>query len=432
MSDTPRWPEPRVLGGIHADWFSRLRVGLALGYLLVFGGAHAFLPVRLPVLELSVVLAVTVSSNVALIWWRRAHPATLALLFTLMSLDVLALTLILYLTGGPHNPFSSLYLVYVAWAAVVLTPRATWALSGLAFLGFGLLFLWNKPLAWIGPDAHAHGHTLHLQGMWLSFGLTAALIVYFVQRLTRAIAARDQEVLRLQAAEVKADRLVALATLSAGAAHELATPLSTIAVVAKELQRSLEREGDHSEAVEDAQLVRAQVQRCRDILDRMAADAGEVAGEPLVALDAGTLVQAVMSKLTAAQRGRVDVDASSTLALGPLPLKAVARGVHGLVSNGLQASEGEARVSLRVRVAEGEVQVQVKDQGQGMDAATLDRIGEPFFTTKAPGAGMGLGVFLSRTVAERLAGGLDYVSQPGQGTTATLRLPLAGHRRPVA
>lgn len=418
--------------GIHTDWFTRLRGGLALGYVLVLGGAQVFLPLQLPALELAVVLVGVVLSNLALAWWRRDNPATLRLLLTLMSLDVLVLTFILYLTGGPLNPFSSLYLVYVAWAAVVLTPRATWALSVLAFAGFGLLFFWSQPLIWTGPGAHAHGHMWHLQGMWVSFGLSAALIVYFVQRLTRAIEARDAEVRRLRAAEVKADRLVALGTLSAGAAHELATPLSTIAVVAKELQRSLEKEGGHAEAVEDAQLVRAQVQRCRDILDRMAADAGEVAGEPSISVTAQGLLDAVRAKLSEAEWGRVQVDFAPNLVLGALPLKALARGVHGLVSNALHASGAEGVVHLHLGVLEHDVVVEVKDEGVGMEGETLARVGEPFFTTKPPGVGMGLGVFLSRTVAERLGGSLTYASVPSRGTTATLRLPLAARRRPVA
>lgn len=418
------------IGGIHADGFARLRGALALGQLLALVLAQVALPVQLRVVELAAVLGVVILSNVGLVLWRREHASSERLLFALMSLDVLALTLMLYFSGGPMNPLSSLYLVYVAWAAFALKPQATWAMSILAFVSFGALFLWNIPLVFVPGTDHAHGHAWHLQGMWLSLGLAAVLIVYFVQSLKRALLRRDEEVARLEASGVKADRLAALATLSAGAAHELATPLSTIAVVAKELERGLEKEG-RAEAAEDARLVRDQVRRCRDILDRMAADSGEVIGEPAVAMSAADLAQSAVGRLTTAQQLRVQVEASAALEVGVFPPKALARGIHGLLTNALQAG-GDQQVRFRVSLQEGDVLVEVQDFGAGMSSEILQRIGEPFYTTKETGAGMGLGVFLIRTIAERLGGYLEYKSTLGAGSTAILRLPVAGERRPVA
>lgn len=417
-------------GGIHADWFSRLRTGLFTGQVLVIALSQGFLPIQLPLGALLAVVGLLLLSNLALTIWRRDHAPTPGLLFSVMVVDVAALTAMLYLTGGPTNPFSSLYLVYVAWAAVVLPARVAWALATLAFGGFGLLFFEHRPLEMTQAMDHHHGHMWHLQGMWWSLGLAAVLIVYFVQRLTRALAARDAELARLETSRRKADRLAGLATLAAGAAHELATPLSTIAVVAKELERSLEREGGHEAAADDARLVRTQVDRCRHILEQMSADAGEAAGEAPTPLTADGLAAAVLEKIADPERARVEVSATAGLDLGRWPRRALARGVRGLVRNGLHAGEGPVR--LEVGIEGREVVVRVTDRGAGMDEAALARIGEPFHTTKPPGQGMGLGVFLMRTLAERLGGSLGYTSKPGEGTCATLRLPLAPARRSVA
>jgi len=265
--------------------------------------------------------------------------------------------------------------------------------------------------------------------MWVAFGVAAVFIVYFIQRVSIALARRDLELTRARDEFTKTQRLAALATLSAGAAHELATPLSTIAVVAKELERSLSDDPARTAAAEDARLVREQVQRCRAILDHMAAEAGEAAGERLSTVDAAAVVERALSGLKPDVRARVALEQapppSPTLA-GQVPLEALARSLRGLVENAAHAGPADTPVTLRVKVEEECVCFEVHDDGPGMDDETLARVGEPFFTTKPPGIGMGLGVFLARSVAEQLRGRLDFRSTPGVGTTATVRLPRGG------
>jgi two-component system sensor histidine kinase RegB len=418
---------------IHGAWFSRLRAWTVAGVLVVILASQAFLPIDLPLAPLFGVLLVVLASNLALGLRLRRGPVPDAALLGLMLLDVLALTVLLALTGGPANPFSTLYLVYIAWGAVVLRPRATWALVVAGMTGFGILFFVSQPLSGLEAGGHAHAghhgmgeeHMLHLRGMWIAFGVAAVFIVFFVQRVTSALAQRELELARARDQHAKTQRLAALATLSAGAAHELATPLSTIAVVAKELERSLAADPARSAAAEDARLVREQVQRCRGILDRMAAEAGEAAGERLAAVDAAAVVARLLEGLRPEVRARVEVEGAAarpTLA-GQVPLEALARSLRGLVENAVQASPPDAPVRLTVRCDGAMVCFEVRDEGPGMDAELVARVGEPFFTTKAPGMGMGLGVFLARSVAEQLQGRLEYTSAPGAGTTATVRLP---------
>ena len=419
---------PQSPAAIHGAWFSRLRAWTVAGVLLTIVASQVFLPLQLPLVELFIVLGVVLLSNVALTIRLRRGPVPDQVLFALMLLDAVALTVLLALTGGPSNPFSALYLVYIAWGAVVLRPRATWLLVAAGMTGFGILFFVARPLDGVGDMVHSdhggHDQMLHLQGMWVAFGVAAVFIVFFIQRVTSALATRDMELARARDEFTKTQRLAALATLSAGAAHELATPLSTIAVVAKELERALAQDPARSAAAEDARLVREQVQRCRTILDRMAAEAGEAAGERLTSVDTRAVVAAALEGLDPEVRARVQVEAAPPAILaGQVPLGALARSLGGLVKNAAQAGGPETPIRLSVRTDEGAVCFEVHDEGAGMDAATLARLGEPFFTTKPPGEGMGLGVFLARSVAEQLGGRLDYSSAPGAGTTATVRVP---------
>src|SRR5690606_36216657 len=134
---------------------------------------------------------------------------------------------------------------------------------------------------------HEHMHT-HLRGMWVALGVAAGFIVYFLMRVTRALAQREEELARARHLAARQEKLASLATLAAGAAHELSTPLSTIATVARELERHLQ--DGSAEQREDVGLIRSQVERCRAILWQMSAEAGESAGEGLSRVTAGELL----------------------------------------------------------------------------------------------------------------------------------------------
>jgi two-component system, sensor histidine kinase RegB len=212
-----------------------------------------------------------------------------------MGLDVLLLTGLLSFSGGSFNPFSCLYLVHIALAAVVLSPRLTWILAAWSLGCFALLFVIPAWLPGSGGAPHAEHMRLHLEGMWAAFGVAAGFIVYFVQRVTRALADREAELVAARNLTARNQRFGALATLAAGAAHELATPLSTIAVVAKEIERQLQRRPSSAETVADARLIREQVTRCQAILAQLAADAGQGTGAAIVPIALADLVDLAAS-----------------------------------------------------------------------------------------------------------------------------------------
>lgn len=388
---------------LNLAWLVKLRWGAIAGQALTIVVAALWLEPHLPLLALLGIVAVEAVSNViAWRWARRPHVKELVI-GLLLTLDVVLLTLLLASSGGASNPFNFLYLVYIALAAVIVRPRWAWTLVALSSACFGALFLLES------HDHNApHDMAMHIRGMWVAFCVAAVFIGYFVQRVHAELREREAQLARAQ-------KLASLATLSAGAAHELSTPLSTIAVVAKELERALDAADPHRE---DVTLIRSQVQRCRDILDQMAVDAGASTGEGIEPVPVSSVIETALQGLSADQRERIEIERELADHQIRVPLRAFSQSLRALVKNGLEASKGKVRISSHSTA--GGLELEVWDDGDPIRPEVLSRVGDPFFTTKAPGGGMGLGVFLARAVTESLGGALSIESRPGRGTCARM------------
>lgn len=411
---------------INFSWILKLRWGAIAGQLGVIALARSLVGIQVPIGALLAIVAAEGLSNLWLARWCASAPDAIreAHIAAVLMADVVALTGLLALTGGASNPFSSLYLVYVALAAVILAPRSTWALVLLAFGCYGALFRVGGSHA-----AHAqHGPAemrLHLHGMWVAFGVAASFIVAFVQRVRRALAARDRDLEAARESARRAERLASLATLAAGAAHELASPLSTIAVAAKEVERALRGAAVPAAVSEDAQLIREQVERCREILNRLAADAGQSVGEASEAMALEVLLAEVAAAAPPGSRVTASVAPEARRLHFLVPRRTLTQVLGSLLTNAVQASAPAAPIAMRAVLCGGGIVFEVEDHGSGMTPDMLARAGEPFFTTKppsGPGRGMGLGLFLANAVAERLGGRLALDSAPGRGTTARLTI----------
>jgi len=405
-------------------WVVRLRYGMAAGEAAIVVAIWLAFHLDSRVLWAISPLAAVIASNIALgrlgPWAARFPEATLGATF---ALDTVCLTSVLALTGGPMNPFSLLYLVQIALSAMVLHKIWTWSLGVLSTACFGLLFFVHIPIA--GFEGHRTGPGLspHLVGMWIAFAVAAILITFFTGKIADTLRRREREVLALQTRVAKNERLASLVTLAAGAAHELGTPLGTIAIVSRELERYALQVRDNQPVLEDARLIRSEVERCRVILERMSAQGAEPMGETPVEIEVRELLQQVLNRLPESSRGALVVETDHGVT-AVLPANATAQAVGALVQNAIDANVNGRPIALGFRNSGGFIDITVRDEGSGMDPDTVRHIAEPFFTTKEPGKGMGLGTFLVRVFAERLGGRLFFSSLPGRGTTATLQLPL--------
>lgn len=407
-------------------WVLPLRWGAVAGQTATIAGTALLFHLTLPIVPLAAIVATTALSNLGLVrWMRAAKVVPPRLVAAVLGFDTLSLGALLFFTGGPSNPFSVLFLVQITIAALVLAMRYTAAIVALSAAVYAFLFFANVPLAGMEHAHHAgsSAFNLHLQGMFVAFTLDAILIAYFVTRVSSALRERDTQLVDAQRLAATNQRLASLSTLAAGAAHELGTPLATIAVVSKELEHAAELLAGTEALRDDARLIRQEVDRCRDIVQQMGARAGSALGEVSESVEVERIVRELQSRLGQSLSARLDVRA----ALAPpitVPWRGLVQTLGSLLKNAFDASEvSGARVVLAVEHTTDRVRFAVVDEGSGMTADELAHVGEPFFTTKAPGAGMGLGVFLARTFAEQLGGTLHLTSEHAKGTRAVLELP---------
>ncbi|MEM1023158.1 MAG: ATP-binding protein [Myxococcota bacterium] len=410
MTSAAEWKEltpPRPGDGRILEEALRLRSTVLLVQALGVVAFGALAPWGPSVLALAAVLAGSVAVNViAASLARRGRTPPLG---GLGLLDVVFLTALLALTGGAMNPFSVLYLIYVLVTAMASTPAWAWSVVAASSAGFGLLFWVSLPLpVELGGHSESHHYSAHLQGMWLAYTTTAVVIVFAISRLTAALR-REREI------RSATSRLLGLATLAAGAAHEIGNPLGTIKVAAGELARELVDEA----ASKDLRLIAREIDRAQDVLRRMSVGAGELTGEGPVQTTLGCFIQDLVASLRA-PRALMHLEGSdSTLSLR-WPVHAMIQALTQVLRNGLEASSGPLRL---VAAEMGEqVEIEVEDDGKGMAPEVLERLGDPFFTVDKTG-GRGLGLFIARSLVDHMGGTMSVWSQPGVGTKVRIRMP---------
>jgi two-component system, sensor histidine kinase RegB len=383
------------------DWLVRLRWHAVAGQTLTIVVASQL--IDLPMIPLLAIVAASALSNLALARRKKTSPATWRPrhLVGVMALDTVTLTLLLWFSGGVENPFWALYLVNVTLAALVLRAREASLLGGLALAGFAAL---------VSAPALPALDALHPAGLFAAFALAAALIGFCLHNVGRALRDR-QDLLE------RARRLGAVSHLATSAAHQLNTPLGTIALAASELEALIEE--SPAQALEDARLIRDEVERCRTILQRLSARAGEPLGETPSTASAAEVLAAVRRELgdDAAARVSLEGDGGEVLRC---PVDGLVQVLTNLVQNGLQAG-GSGTVVVAVHGDRHGVRFVIRDGGSGIAPALRARLGEPFVTSKE--GGMGLGVFLGRSFAELCGGYLEIESSERAGTRVVLSLP---------
>ncbi len=286
-------------------WIVKLRYGMALGQLLIVLVAYWALKGEFPLFLLVVPIAVMIATNLALDRMGGSRNFSRSWIGAIFCIDAICLTFVLAMTGGPTNPFTLLYLVQITLSAVILNRLWTWSLGLLSTFGFALLFWFHRPFPPMELADHGHMHPAHLQGMFLAFAVAATLISFFIGKVSEILRKAERDVLELQEGAAKNDRLASLVTLAAGAAHELATPMGTIAVVAKELEHHAMLSMPDADLLEDARLVRSEVERCRLILQRMSAREVDTEAEEIVPVRSSNLISSAIREFSQADQARI-------------------------------------------------------------------------------------------------------------------------------
>ena len=379
----------------------------------------------MPVLKLQVWPMLGIISAYALVhvasivMFRNQKEISELAYFGQLLLDVAFLTALLYLSGGYTNPFISLYLLPLFIASSTLPGRYAWSTAVLVLACYSLLVFYYQPLFSMQHGLADTGFRLHLVGMWFSFVLSVALIVFFIMRMSDALRERERRLADLREQAARDELVVALGALAAGAAHELGTPLSTMAVVAGELARDGATDPDTAGKVD---ILREQIRRCRHILSQISASAGQTRAEEGRSLPVDTYVRDILDQWHSTRpEAKLSVEMQSGEAPELVADVTLTQAMINILNNAADASP--ERITLSCRWQDGHIEIEVCDNGLGLPADFREKIGSPFVSTKS--GGRGLGLFLTRAVVERLGGRLTLTDRQPHGVCACLTLPYA-------
>ena len=337
-----------------------------------------------------------------------------------LVVDVAAFTSILYFTGGYTNPFVSLYLLPISLAAASLPAAYAWSIGVVCGVCYSLVWRWHVPL----PPVNARfgsDFDLHVAGMWVNFLIAAMLIVFFVGRTARLLRRRDQELAVLRETALRDQQIVELGTLAAGTAHELNTPLSTLAMLVEELNESATSAAQR----EHLNVMAEQIQSINERLNRIARDVGAARSEGARQVGLREYLDALIDQWRGvhpeiALAVTFDLPADDTRIVAEATIDQVIRNV---LDNAAHATleNGRDHVAVRVSCRNGRLDIAVTDEGTGLDP-NLREIGLRVVSTKD--RGLGIGILLSRAALERFGGRLELENRPAGGVEAQIHLPL--------
>ncbi len=404
-------------------WFTKYRRIAVVTQLLLFVLLFNLTRIKLSLWGFG--LSVLTSALVSLLVESKIKSFTPRRLGLLLILDTLLLTAMLYFSGGANNPFSVFFIAQVALAAILIGERWTWILALLSSVFYGALFFFYVEIPVLSSHGGHGGHSfsIHLQGMWVAFAILAATQAFFFTKIVRALKEREMALRELSIRAERSERLASVTALAANAAHELNTPLSSIKLTAGEIVEKLNRVSGVDAAKSDAALILSEVTRCGAILSRLRQEAGDLEGQIKEEIPLEVIGMDLKKRFYGKGAERIQIDESALNLSLRAPKRPLSEALGALVKNGLEAAPAGV-VTIFAKRDKLTQEILIKDSGPGINKEILPRIGEPFFTTKEGGRGLGLGVFLARSFIEKLGGELILQSESGSGTSAIMKFPV--------
>lgn len=396
--------------------------GVMVAFMLMATLALFYLRIPLPKLPISVAVGGMLLLNLITFLRLKKHDnVTDKELLLQLFADLMLLTLLFYFTGGYSNPLVWMYLLPLTVAAVALKREYAWLLTAIAVCAYSFLVFFYVPLSHL----HMHdiaGKTLdiHLVGMWLGFVVSAGIIAYFVTRIGQSLRDYDQLMATIREKSLESERVLSLGTLAASAAHELGTPLATMAVVSKELAIDL---ADQPEQLHQLDVISKQIIRCKEILSSIARNAGQSRADA----GGGLTLREYLPELI--QRWRDTRPATELVvtlcenSFNPFIFadRALSQGIQNLLDNAADAAPD--RVLFNVDWDEHTLYLSIRDFGAGISDEVKKQLGKPFFTSKND-QGMGLGVYLTQITLARFGGKLALNNHAQGGVITLVSLPF--------
>jgi two-component system, sensor histidine kinase RegB len=396
-----------------------IRLFSLTGIIVVFVYLNLFTETSLPLTPICIIIFFTLCIT---LWsWlnlNKQNHVSKRSFFTQLLFDIITLSLLVYFSGGSANPLISLFIIPVIFSAASLPRRYTWALTILTIISYTILMFYQVPLS-----SHQHHHetvNLHLWGMWYGFILSVFLIAYFVSRISSNLHEHQKLLAEVREASLRDEQIIALGTLAANTAHELGSPLSTISILASEIDNEYSKKD--SELANDLSLLKSQVTRCKSIISNMAKDAGELQA------DTGNKkpLKDYLVELTEAwERGLTDIEVIKLFKNDNSPNIVVDRSLTYALTNILMNSAQASPTEIVVESGwdDDELTISIKDNGHGIAKNILAHVGNSIVSGSGIEKGMGIGLFLSKTTVERFGGTLS-IDSGKQGTIINITIPL--------
>ena len=427
-------------GHSHLQRLVILRCIAVVAQLATLGLVYRFLEIELHWFPM--LIAILFLAGLSLLTWlrlRSSRPVSNAELFSQLCMDVLVLLVLLYYSGGSTNPFISLFLLPLVIAAATLPHGYSWAMTVITTGCYTLLMKYYIPLpmkhgaeteSMAGMDmSNMNGmnmaasmpadsaFNLHVIGMWMGFVISAVVISFFVVRMAYAVRQRDETLAKVREETLRNERILALGIQAAGAAHEMGTPLSTLAVVIGELKRD---QAVLPEWRDNLAILESQVQVCKRILGKLLAKAQDSETEAVQSVEqflAGTLDEWQLLRPTV----QCAYQSNGTQPAPKLKVTPAMRAaLLNLLNNAADASPD--KINIEVNWNDNNVTLKIHDHGEGLTPEASARAGSAFFTTKKEGKGLGL--LLANATVERMGGTVRLFNRETGGATTEVTLPL--------
>lgn len=387
--------------------------------------------------------------------WLRLEdqtPVTEQEIFMQLVLDVFAITALLYPTGGASNPIIWVYLLPLMITTIMLPPIYAWYMVILTTTMYTILMVYNIPLPSIAPHlshdsvvilsdtTHLNAHlevlqqdhaisdksyfNLHIFGMWFGFVFSAGLVAFFMAELAKTLKSRERSLAEARENALRNERVVALGTLAASAAHDMGTPLGTMAIIAHEITQDYNY-CNNPDLYEKMSIIEEQITRCKDALSVMSASAGEMRAESGNVMFLSDYLDSVITQWrTHNVRTKLSfsIDADTGYERQVIAERTLTHALINILNNAAQATNPDLGIDFYTTWDREFATIKISDFGHGFPENFLKFAGlQPVISGKS---GLGVGLFLSYSTLQRLGGKLEFINRPEGGAQVTITLPL--------
>ena len=448
LSNVSAIPKSQLSARQNLRWLFILRNMMVLSESLLIFLSVYILNIHLPEQQLWLVIAAIVAVNIyTSMRLDTREPVTQMEIFSQLSMDVLGITGLLYLTGGASNPIIWVFLLPVIITAIMLPQSYAWYMVVLTTSMYTVLVAYNIPLPSIEPHAPVletmhpgmssyqmlkqahilsdkHYFNLHMFGMWFGFVFSAGLVAFFVVALAKALKVQERNLAEARENALRDERVVALGTLAASAAHDMGTPLGIIAIVAHELTQEYP-EHRYPDLYQKANIMLDQINRCKETLSVMSASAGEMraeSGSRMLLTD--YIDNVIMQWRTHKASAKLNFFIEPNVAMDAkiIAERTLTHAIINILNNAAEATQPERGIEFYADWDLEQLTIKIRDFGPGLPPELIEFAGKQPVVSKK--RGLGVGLFLTYSTITRLGGKIRFYNKESGGACVEITLPL--------